>query len=88
VRDGCGERLWAGLPALLLALILFDSGFALRALWWIAVIMLVVWLLGFVRPSADPGSRPQGSLRSLAIHHPQPTCGLREHPEPTGMCHM
>lgn len=33
---------------LLLALVLFGAGFALKALWWIAVIVLVVWLLGFV----------------------------------------
>ncbi|MER6969409.1 hydrophobic protein [Streptomyces halstedii] len=37
------------LLVLLLALILFGAGFALKALWWIAVIvLLVVWLLGFV----------------------------------------
>ncbi|MFD9124102.1 hydrophobic protein [Kitasatospora sp. NPDC059571] len=33
---------------LLLALLLFGLGFALKALWWIAVIVLVVWLIGFV----------------------------------------
>ncbi|MDT0440486.1 MULTISPECIES: hydrophobic protein [Streptomyces] len=43
---------------LLLALILFGAGFALKALWWIAVIVLVVWLLGFViRPGAGSGGR-------------------------------
>ncbi|WP_033818808.1 hypothetical protein [Kitasatospora sp. MBT63] len=36
---------------LLLALILFGAGFALKALWWVAVIVLVVWLLGFVARS-------------------------------------
>lgn len=35
------------LLVLLLALILFGAGFALEALWWIALIVLVVWLLGF-----------------------------------------
>ncbi|MFG3369535.1 hydrophobic protein [Streptomyces sp. NPDC090032] len=45
---------------LLLALILFGAGFALKALWWIAVIVLVVWLLGFViRPAASAG-KPRG----------------------------
>ncbi|MFJ5560757.1 DUF5670 family protein [Streptomyces sp. NPDC093250] len=39
-----------------LALILFGAGFALKALWWIAVVVLIVWLLGFVR-SADSGGR-------------------------------
>ncbi|MEU6465650.1 hydrophobic protein [Streptomyces sp. NPDC046976] len=43
---------------LLLALILFGAGFALQALWWIAVIVLVLWLLGFVvRPSGSGGRR-------------------------------
>ncbi|WP_327229191.1 hydrophobic protein [Streptomyces murinus] len=42
---------------LLLALILFGAGFALKALWWIAVIVLIVWLLGFVVRSADSGGR-------------------------------
>ncbi|EDY57021.1 predicted protein [Streptomyces sviceus ATCC 29083] len=41
------------LVVLLLALILFGAGFALKALWWLAVIVLVVWLLGFVLRSAD-----------------------------------
>ncbi|MFG2651932.1 hydrophobic protein [Streptomyces sp. NPDC048436] len=36
------------LIVLLLALILFGAGFALKALWWIAVIVLAVWLIGFV----------------------------------------
>ncbi|WP_405775497.1 hydrophobic protein [Streptomyces sp. NBC_00859] len=43
---------------LLVALILFGAGFALKALWWIAVIVLVVWLLGFViRPAARGGAK-------------------------------
>jgi hypothetical protein len=32
---------------LLLALILFGLSLALHLLWWIAVIFLVVWLVGF-----------------------------------------
>ncbi|MFD4411724.1 hydrophobic protein [Streptomyces sp. NPDC058475] len=44
------------LLVLLLALLLFGVGFAVKALWWIAVIVLVVWLLGFVaRPGASSG---------------------------------
>jgi len=31
---------------LLLTLILFGAGFALKALWWVAAIMLVIWLIG------------------------------------------
>jgi hypothetical protein len=46
------------LLVLLLALILFGAGFALKALWWIAVIVLVVWVLGFVlRPAAGGGGK-------------------------------
>ncbi|NBM14696.1 DUF5670 family protein [Streptomyces sp. GC420] len=44
------------LLVLLLALLLFGAGFAVKALWWIAVIVLVLWLLGFVmRPSGSSG---------------------------------
>ncbi|MFI0088430.1 hydrophobic protein [Streptomyces bobili] len=45
------------LLVLLLALILFGAGFALKALWWIAVIVLALWLLGFVMRSTDTGGR-------------------------------
>ncbi|MEU0247317.1 hydrophobic protein [Streptomyces sp. NPDC006235] len=45
------------LLVLLLALILFGAGFALKALWWIAVIVLVVWLLGFVVRTANTSGR-------------------------------
>jgi hypothetical protein len=36
------------LLVLLLALVLFGAGFALEVLWWIAIAVLVVWLLGFL----------------------------------------
>ncbi|MCM2418949.1 hydrophobic protein [Streptomyces sp. RKAG293] len=46
------------LLVLLLALILFGAGFALKILWWVAVVVLVVWLLGFVmRGTHSSGSR-------------------------------
>ncbi|MFI0966513.1 hydrophobic protein [Streptomyces sp. NPDC021080] len=46
------------LLVLLLALILFGAGFALKALWWVAVIVLIVWALGFViRPGTSSGDR-------------------------------
>ncbi|MEO7804992.1 MAG: hydrophobic protein [Actinomycetota bacterium] len=32
---------------LLLALILFGAGFAVKILWYVALIMLVVWVVGF-----------------------------------------
>jgi hypothetical protein len=45
------------LLVLLLALVLFGAGFALKALWIFAAIVLVVWLLGFVvRPKAGAGA--------------------------------
>jgi hypothetical protein len=43
------------LLVLLLALILFGAGFALKILWWVAVVVLVVWLLGFVVRSTNSG---------------------------------
>ncbi|MEV7087057.1 hydrophobic protein [Streptomyces sp. NPDC093085] len=46
------------LLVLLLALILFGVGFAVKALWWLAVIVLIVWLLGFViHPPTGGGQR-------------------------------
>lgn len=45
------------LIVLLLVLILFGAGFAAEALWWIAVILLVLWLLGFVFRGAGVGGR-------------------------------
>ncbi|CAM5623198.1 MULTISPECIES: hypothetical protein [Streptomyces] len=43
------------LLVLLLALILFGAGFALKALWWVAVAVLVVWLLGFLFRTTSAG---------------------------------
>lgn len=45
------------LLVLLLALILFGAGFALKILWWVAVVVLVVWLLGFVLRGTHSGGR-------------------------------
>ncbi|MDI5962564.1 hydrophobic protein [Streptomyces sp. SL13] len=45
------------LLVLLLALILFGVGFAVKILWWVAIIVLVVWLLGFVMRSGSGGGR-------------------------------
>ncbi|OAR22758.1 hydrophobic protein [Streptomyces sp. ERV7] len=46
------------LVVLLLALLLFGAGFALQVLWWVAVVVLVLWLVGFVaRPAAGSGRR-------------------------------
>ncbi|MGX1548108.1 hydrophobic protein [Streptomyces adustus] len=44
------------LLVLLLALILFGAGFAVKILWWVALAVLVLWLIGFVaRPSGGSG---------------------------------
>jgi hypothetical protein len=46
------------LLVLLLIVILAGAGFALKALWWIAIAVLVLWLLGFVvRPNSAGGRR-------------------------------
>jgi hypothetical protein len=45
------------LLVLLLALILFGVGFALKVLWWVALIVFVVWLLGFLFRGAGAGGR-------------------------------
>ena len=47
------------LLVLLRALILAGAGFALHLLWWLAIIVLVIWLLGFLFRSAGSagGSR-------------------------------
>ena len=46
------------LLVLLLALILGGLGFAVHVLWWIALIVLVVWLVGFVfRGTSSTGTR-------------------------------
>ncbi|GHG49877.1 hypothetical protein GCM10010513_08200 [Streptomyces glebosus] len=60
VRAHGGRRLITMVPlllVLLLALILFGAGFALKALWVVAVIVLAAWLLGFVLRSAGPSGK-------------------------------
>jgi hypothetical protein len=46
------------LVVLLIALILGGLGFAIHVLWWIALAVLVLWLLGFLFRAAEaPGRR-------------------------------
>jgi hypothetical protein len=45
---------------LLLALILGGLGFAIHVLWWIALVVLVIWLLGFLFRAAEGGGRARG----------------------------
>ncbi|MFI8100591.1 hydrophobic protein [Streptomyces sp. NPDC086023] len=41
------------LLVLLVILLLFGGGFALDVLWWIAIALLIVWLLGFAMRSGN-----------------------------------
>ena len=41
------------LLVLLIALILGGLGFAVHVLWWIALVVLVLWLLGFLFRAAE-----------------------------------
>ena len=41
------------LLVLLIALILGGLGFAIHVLWWIALIVLAIWLLGFLFRTAE-----------------------------------
>ncbi|MER5182951.1 hydrophobic protein [Streptomyces sp. NPDC002896] len=43
------------LLVLLVILILFGAGFALDVLWWIALVLLIVWIIGFFTTRAGPG---------------------------------
>jgi len=45
------------LIALLIVLILFGLGFTLHVLWWIAIIALIIWLLGFLFRSGGTRAR-------------------------------
>jgi hypothetical protein len=43
-----GDRIMAALLVLLLVLVLFGAGFAVKVLWYLALASLVLWLIGFV----------------------------------------
>lgn len=45
------------LLVLLLALVLGGLGFAIHVLWWIALAVLVLWLLGFALRAGEGASR-------------------------------
>jgi hypothetical protein len=45
------------LLVLLLALILGGLGFVLHVLWWIALVVLAIWLLGFLVRATEGGTR-------------------------------
>ncbi|MFE0641633.1 hydrophobic protein [Streptomyces sp. NPDC058877] len=43
------------LLVLLLVLVLFGAGFAVKLLWWIALALLMLWIIGFL--ARGSGSR-------------------------------
>ena len=45
------------LLVLLLALILGGVGFAVHVLWWVAIVVLVLWVVGFFARSGSSGGR-------------------------------
>jgi hypothetical protein len=45
------------LLVLLLAVILAGLGFAVHLLWWIALIVLAIWLVGFLFRAAETAGR-------------------------------
>ncbi len=47
------------LVALLIILIVGGLGFALHVLWWVALVALVIWLLGFVVRVGETVGRPR-----------------------------
>ena len=49
--------LMIGLAVLILAIILGGLGFAIHILWWIALVVLVVWVFGFLLRVGEGGSR-------------------------------
>jgi hypothetical protein len=51
-KGGFSEML-ALLIVLLLAIVLFGIGFAVKFLWVVAAIVLALWLIGFLARSAD-----------------------------------
>jgi len=48
------------LAVLLIALILGGLGFAVHVLWWIALIVLAIWLLGFLFRTAEGAGARRG----------------------------
>lgn len=47
------------LVALLVVLVLGGLGFAIHVLWWVAVLALIVWLLGFILRIGETVARPR-----------------------------
>jgi len=45
--------------ALLIVVLLGAGGFALHVLWWLAIVALIIWLLGFLFRVGEPVPRPR-----------------------------
>ena len=45
------------LVAFVIVLLLFGAGFALHFLWWIALVALALWLIGWLFGAAEGGRR-------------------------------
>ena len=43
----------AALLVLLLVLLLFGAGFAVKVLWFVAIALLILWAIGFIAHGAD-----------------------------------
>jgi len=48
---------WLMIAVLILALLLLGAGFALKVLWIVAAVVIVLWLVGFVARGAGTGGR-------------------------------
>ncbi|GAA1897763.1 hypothetical protein GCM10009837_20130 [Streptomyces durmitorensis] len=48
---------------LLLILVIFGFGFTMQVLWYVAAVLLAVWLIGFVMRGRSGGSRNRGGGR-------------------------
>ncbi|QDQ15547.1 hydrophobic protein [Streptomyces spectabilis] len=50
---------------LLLILVIFGFGFAMQILWWVAAVLLALWVVGFLMRGRG-GSRSSGSRRRFS----------------------
>ena len=51
------------LIALLVVLVLGGLGFVIHVLWWVALVALVLWLLGFFLRAGESAGRRRSSRR-------------------------
>ena len=55
------------LAVLLLALILGGLGFVVHVLWWIALVVLVIWLVGFLFRAAEGAGHVEGGEDGVGL---------------------